>query len=93
MRPEKEDAMLGFLVMLLVAAVIGFIGEAIVPGGMPGGWAGAIVAGLLGSALGGYLFGGFGPDLAGFAIIPSILGAAIVVLAFSLLSRAFSRAR
>lgn len=85
--------MLGILIMLLVAAIIGFVGEAIVPGGMPGGWAGAIVAGLLGSALGGYLVGSFGPSLAGFSILPSILGAAIVVLLFSLVARAFSRAR
>ena len=85
--------MLGFLIMLLVAAIIGFVGEAIVPGGMPGGWAGAIVAGLLGSALGGYLLGSFGPSLAGFSILPSILGAAIVVLLFSLVARAISRAR
>jgi uncharacterized membrane protein YeaQ/YmgE (transglycosylase-associated protein family) len=79
--------------MLLVAAIIGFVGEALVPGGMPGGWAGAIVAGILGSALGGYLFGGWGPSLAGFAILPSILGAALVVLLFSLVARGLSRAR
>jgi uncharacterized membrane protein YeaQ/YmgE (transglycosylase-associated protein family) len=85
--------MLGFLVMLLVAAIIGFVGEAIVPGGLPGGWAGAIVAGLLGSALGGYLFGSWGPSLAGFAVLPSILGAAIVVLLFSLVARGMNRAR
>jgi uncharacterized membrane protein YeaQ/YmgE (transglycosylase-associated protein family) len=87
--------MLGFLVMLLVAAIIGFVGEALVPGAMPGGWAGAIVAGLLGSALGGYLFGGMVPagwTIAGFALIPSIIGAALVVLLFGLISRAMSRA-
>ena len=85
---------MSFLIMLLVAAIIGFIGEAIVPGGMPGGWMGAIVAGILGSALGGYLFSGVGgPTVAGFALIPSILGAAIVVLAFGLISRALHKAR
>lgn len=75
--------MLGFLVMLLVAAIIGFIGDALVPGKMPGGWVGAIIAGLIGSALGGYLFGlvnlPSGPEIAGLAIIPSIIGAALVV--------------
>jgi len=39
--------MLGFLVMLLVAAIVGFIGDALVPGRMPGGWVGAIIAALL----------------------------------------------
>lgn len=75
--------MLGFLVMLLVAAIIGFIGDALVPGRMPGGWVGAIIAGLVGSALGGYLFGlagiPAGPVIAGLAIIPSIIGAAVLV--------------
>lgn len=85
--------MLGFLVMLLVAAIIGFVGEALAPGGVPGGWIGAIVAGLVGSALGGYLFGSWGPSLAGFALIPAILGAAIVVLLFNLVARGLSRAR
>lgn len=87
--------MLGFLVMLLVAAIIGFVGEALAPGGVPGGWMGAIVAGLLGSSVGGYLFGGIlpsGPVLAGFALIPSILGAVVVVLLFTLVSRGMSKA-
>ena len=86
----------GFLVMLLVAAIIGFVAEALVPGMMPGGWAGAIVAGLLGSALGGYLFHGVlaaGPMLGGFAILPSILGAVVVVLLFGLLSRGIRKTR
>lgn len=88
--------MIGFLVMLLVAAIIGFVGEALVPNTMPGGWAGAIVAGLLGSALGGYLFGGVipaGADVAGFALIPSIIGAVIVVALFSLISRGLAKSR
>jgi uncharacterized membrane protein YeaQ/YmgE (transglycosylase-associated protein family) len=88
--------MVGFLVMLLVAAIIGFVAEAIAPGGMPGGWAGAIVAGLLGSAVGGYLFSGVvpaGATIAGFALLPSILGAIVVVLLFSLAARLMHSAR
>lgn len=87
--------MLGFLVMLLVAAIVGFIGDALVPGRMPGGWGGAIIAGLLGSALGGYLFNALGipggPVLGGLAIIPSIIGAALVVLLLGLVSGALAR--
>lgn len=89
--------MLGFLVMLLVAAIVGFIGDALVPGRMPGGWIGAIVAGLVGSAIGGYLFNALnmpvGPVLGGLAIIPSILGAALVVLLLGALSGALTRHR
>lgn len=87
--------MLGFLVMLLVAAIVGFIGDALVPGRMPGGWVGAIIAGLIGSALGGYLFNAMnlpaGPVLGGLAIIPSIIGAAIVVLILGAVSGAMAR--
>lgn len=87
--------MLGFLLMLLVAAIVGFIGDALVPGAMPGGWIGAIVAGLVGSAVGGYLFAALnlpiGPVIGGLALVPSILGAAIVVWAFSALSGTLAR--
>lgn len=87
--------MLGFLIMLLVAAIVGFIGDALVPGRMPGGWIGAIIAGLVGSAIGGYLFNALnipsGPVLGGLAIIPSIIGAALVVLLLGAISGALSR--
>lgn len=83
--------MLGLLVMLLVAGIVGFIGAALAPGSIPGGWIGAIIAGLFGSALGGYLFGLFGlplgPEIGRMALIPSIIGAAIVVWLFSLVGR------
>lgn len=38
-----------------------------------------IIAGLMGSFVGHALFGEWGPRLAGMAIVPSILGAIIVV--------------
>ena len=38
-----------------------------------------IFAGLVGSSVGQLLFGAWGPSLAGMALIPSILGAVIVV--------------
>lgn len=83
--------MLGLLVMLLVAGVVGFIGSALAPGAIPGGWIGAIIAGLVGSAVGGYLFGLFdlplGPEIGRLALIPSIIGAAIVVWLFGLVGR------
>ncbi|MCT3545638.1 GlsB/YeaQ/YmgE family stress response membrane protein, partial [Lentilactobacillus buchneri] len=42
------------------------------------------VAGLVGSALGQALLGSWGPSLAGMAIIPSLIGAIILVLVVSL---------
>lgn len=38
-----------------------------------------VVAGLIGSFVGQALFGTWGPALAGMALIPSILGAVIVI--------------
>ena len=42
-----------------------------------------IFAGLIGSSVGQSLFGSWGPRLAGMALIPSILGAVIVVAVVS----------
>ena len=44
-----------------------------------------IIAGLLGSSVGQALFGTWGPTLAGMALVPSILGAVIVVAVVSFL--------
>lgn len=86
---------MGFLLMLLVAAIVGFIADALVPGRLPGGWVGAIIAGLIGSALGGYVFSAAnvpsGPVIGGLAIIPSILGAALVVFLWGLIASSMSR--
>ncbi len=72
--------LVGLVVMLFVAGIIGWIADQIVPGNLPYGWLGAIVAGLVGSWVGGLILGGFGPSLAGIAIIPALLGA--LILAF-----------
>ena len=42
-----------------------------------------IIAGLVGSTLGQAIFGSWGPQMAGMAIVPSVLGAVILVLAIS----------
>ena len=47
------------------------------------GWIANIIAGLVGSSVGQALFGSWGPSLAGMALIPSILGAVIVVVVVS----------
>ncbi len=72
--------LVGLIVMLFVAGIIGWIADMIVPGRLPYGWLGAIVAGLVGSWVGGLILGGFGPSIAGIAIIPALVGA--IILAF-----------
>ena len=47
------------------------------------GWIANIVAGLVGSAIGQAILGSWGPSLAGMAIVPSIIGAVIVVAVVS----------
>ncbi|MCM3448563.1 GlsB/YeaQ/YmgE family stress response membrane protein [Bacillus amyloliquefaciens] len=78
---------MGFIVSLIVAIIIGWIGSLFVKGSMPGGIIGSMIAGLIGAWIGHGLLGTWGPQLAGFAIIPAIIGAAIVVFLFSLIAR------
>ncbi|MEG0285119.1 MULTISPECIES: GlsB/YeaQ/YmgE family stress response membrane protein [Vagococcus] len=73
---------------LIVGAVIGAIASGLVDKRNSKGCLFNIIAGLLGSSLGHKLFGAdWGGHAAGMAIIPSILGAVIVVAALSLITR------
>lgn len=74
---------MGFIWSLIVGAIIGCIAGAIAGKGNSMGWIANIVAGLVGSALGQWLLGSWGPQLAGMALIPSIVGAVILVLIVS----------
>ena len=64
---------------IIVGGFIGFIAGAITKKGGAMG----IIAGLVGSSVGQALFGTWGPSLAGMALVPSILGAVIVVAVVS----------
>ena len=85
------------LVLLLVGALAGLIGERLVSRGMPGGLIGAIVAGLVGAWLMvDVLHVVLAPELSlgGIPVLSAILGAAVVVLLFSLVaSRGMFRSR
>jgi len=74
---------MGFVWAIIVGAIIGAIAGAITNNGKSMGWIANIVAGLVGSALGQALLGSWGPSLAGMAIIPSLIGAIILVLLVS----------
>lgn len=82
--------LVGLVVMLFVAGIVGWIADQIVPGKLPYGWLGAIVAGLVGSWVGGLILGGFGPKLAGITIIPALLGAIILAFVASAVTKATS---
>ena len=74
---------MGWIWSLIVGAIIGVIAGAITNKGESMGWIANIIAGLIGSAIGQALFGSWGPSLAGMALIPSILGAFILVAVVS----------
>jgi uncharacterized membrane protein YeaQ/YmgE (transglycosylase-associated protein family) len=64
---------------LIVGGIIGAIAGAITNKGGAMGWISNILAGLIGSWLGESLLGAWGPMVAGMAIVPSIIGAVILV--------------
>ena len=68
---------------IIVGGIIGAIAGAITSKGSSMGILSNIVAGLIGSSVGQALFGSWGPSLAGMALVPSILGAVIVVAVVS----------
>ena len=68
---------------LIVGALIGLIAGEITKKGSSMGWISNILAGLVGSFVGQALLGTWGPSLAGMALIPSIVGAVIVVAVVS----------
>ena len=68
---------------IIVGGFIGLIAGAITKKGGAMGIIANIIAGLLGSSVGQALFGTWGPTLAGMALVPSILGAVIVIAVVS----------
>jgi len=70
-----------WLWVIIVGAVIGSIAGAIT--GEKRGCIFNIIAGIIGSSIGESLFDSWGPEVAGMAIIPSILGGVIFVAVVS----------
>ncbi|MFS7392247.1 GlsB/YeaQ/YmgE family stress response membrane protein [Carnobacterium maltaromaticum] len=52
---------------------------------VPGGMIGNIIVGFLGSWIGSSLFGTWGPVIGGFAILPALIGAIILIFIYSLI--------
>ncbi|MDN9011915.1 GlsB/YeaQ/YmgE family stress response membrane protein [Brevibacillus laterosporus] len=84
--------MLHFIIMIIMAIVIGILGDALVKNSMPGGLIGSMIAGFAGAWLGSLILGNWGPVIGGFAVIPAIIGAALFVFILGLFSRAAGRA-
>lgn len=70
--------------MLLIGGIIGAFAGYLTSRDLPMGWIGNIIAGILGSWLGERLLGAWGPNIAGMALFPSIIGAVILVFVTSI---------
>jgi uncharacterized membrane protein YeaQ/YmgE (transglycosylase-associated protein family) len=85
--------MMAFIITVIMAIIIGWIGDALVRSDMPGGMIGSIIAGFVGAWLGHFLLGTWGPVIGGFAVIPAIIGAALFVFLLGLVFRGMRSSR
>ena len=84
--------LLGLIVLLIVAFVVGGLGELIGGAKVPGGFIGTIVVGFIGAWLGGALLQ-LGPVVGGIQIIPAIVGGALFAFVLRLIFGATRRRR
>ena len=82
-------SVLALLMTLIVAGLIGWAADMVVPGKLPGGWFGAVLAGLVGGWLGHLLFTwlglpSVGPVIAGVDLVPAFVGAVVIAVALEL---------
>ena len=84
--------MIGFLLTVAVAGLVGWAADAVVPGRLPGGWLGAVLAGIVGGFIGTLLLGRIGPTIFDVNIIPAFIGAAAIAVAAELALGSRSRA-
>lgn len=83
---------MGFLWTLIVGGVIGWLGGLIAGRDVPGGIIGNIIAGFVGAWLGTLILGSWGPAIGGFALVPAIIGAIVVVLILTAILRSTRKA-
>jgi uncharacterized membrane protein YeaQ/YmgE (transglycosylase-associated protein family) len=75
---------LSFILYLIIAATCAAIAEFFVPGRAPGGFFATAIIGIIGAWVGSSIMGNIGPSLGGVAVLPAIVGAAIVVFVMGL---------
>ncbi len=75
----------GFIVLLIVAAIVGAIAEALAGVKVGAGWVGTIIVGLIGAWIGSVLFR-IGPLIGGVYLISAILGSFVLVLLLKMIT-------
>ncbi|MCP3031506.1 GlsB/YeaQ/YmgE family stress response membrane protein [Halobacillus sp. A1] len=78
---------MGVLLYLIVGGIVGWLAQVLLGRGVPFGIIGNIIAGIAGAWIGGELLGHIGPEAAGIAIFPALLGAIVFVFIVSLIMR------
>ncbi|WP_203246036.1 GlsB/YeaQ/YmgE family stress response membrane protein [Sporosarcina beigongshangi] len=76
---------------LIVGGVLGWFAGMIIGRDIPGGIIGNIIAGLIGGWLGSILLGSWGPEIGGFFVIPTLIGAIIFVLIVSFILKTLKK--
>lgn len=74
-----------WLWVLIVGGIIGLIAGAITHRGGSMGMVSNMIAGLVGSSVGEAILGSWGPQVAEMAVVPSIIGAVMLVLIVSMI--------
>ncbi|WP_438311258.1 GlsB/YeaQ/YmgE family stress response membrane protein [Sporosarcina sp. FA9] len=74
---------MNLILYLIIGAVIGWFAGVVLGKNLPGGVLGNVIAGIIGAWIGSRLLGNWGPKLAEFYLIPSIIGALIFVVIIS----------
>lgn len=82
---------MGLLWTLIVGGVLGWFAGMIIGRDIPGGIIGNIIAGLIGAWLGSILLGSWGPEIGGFIVIPTLIGAIIFVLIVSFILKTLKK--
>ena len=78
--------LIALLATLVVAGLVGWAADQVVPGRLPGGWFGAVLAGLVGGFVGHLIFNSLGMHDPGFSLfgvdlIPAFVGAVLIAVA------------
>jgi uncharacterized membrane protein YeaQ/YmgE (transglycosylase-associated protein family) len=76
---------IGLLLTLIVAGLVGWAADLVVPGRLPGGWFGAVLSGLIGGFIGTWLFHALGIGIPSFALfgvhlVPAFVGAVVIAV-------------
>jgi uncharacterized membrane protein YeaQ/YmgE (transglycosylase-associated protein family) len=85
--------LIGIVLTLAMAALVGALADALVPGTLPYGFLGSALSGLVGSWLGVALLGVLGPVVFGIPLISALVGAVVVTVLYALLTHQLIQGR